>query len=110
MHWKCSVCNFIWDGDAPPEKCPKCGAPAEKYAELTPEQWGLVERSRHTNAIHVKLLTILPELQKMARDGIADNLDARCVAAFERLLSDATFLEKSILAELNGHMMRGKWG
>ena len=110
MYWKCSVCNLIREGEAPPEKCPKCGSPADKYAQLTPEQWATVERSRFTNDIHVKLLTVLPELQAMAKKGIADNLDARCVAIFDRLLNEATFLESSIKAELNGHVLRGKWG
>jgi len=77
---------------------------------MSSEQWATVERSRLTNAIHIKLLTILPELQAMAQEGIADNLDARCVAVFERLLSEAEYLERSIKAELNGHVMRGKWG
>ena len=110
MHWKCGVCNLLWEGEAAPETCPKCGAPGEKYAQLTEEQWALVERSRLTNDIHINLLTILPELKTMAQQGIADDLDARCVAVFQRLYDEAEFLERSIKAELNGHMMRGKWG
>ena len=110
MHWKCSVCNLIWHGDAPPAQCPKCGSPADKYAQLTDEQWVTVTRSRLTNDLHVKLLTVLPDLQTMAKQGIEDNLDGRCVAIFEKLLADAEYLERSIKAELNGHVMKGKWG
>ena len=29
--WVCSVCGYVHEGDAPPEKCPQCGAPAEKF-------------------------------------------------------------------------------
>jgi len=29
----CSVCGYVHEGDAPPEKCPQCGAPAEKFRE-----------------------------------------------------------------------------
>ena len=31
--WVCSVCGYVHEGDAPPEKCPQCGAPAEKFNE-----------------------------------------------------------------------------
>jgi rubrerythrin len=29
----CSVCGYVHIGDAPPEKCPVCGAPASKFVE-----------------------------------------------------------------------------
>lgn len=29
----CSVCGYVHEGDTPPEKCPQCGAPAEKFQE-----------------------------------------------------------------------------
>jgi len=29
----CSVCGYVYEGDAAPEKCPVCGAPAEKFIE-----------------------------------------------------------------------------
>lgn len=29
----CSVCGYVHEGDAPPERCPQCGAPAEKFNE-----------------------------------------------------------------------------
>ncbi len=29
--WICSVCGYAHAGDNPPEKCPQCGAPAEKF-------------------------------------------------------------------------------
>ncbi len=29
----CSVCGYVYEGDAPPENCPQCGAPAEKFKE-----------------------------------------------------------------------------
>ena len=27
----CSVCGYTHEGDTPPEKCPQCGVPAEKF-------------------------------------------------------------------------------
>lgn len=32
--WKCTVCGYIHEGDAPPEQCPLCKAPGEKFEEL----------------------------------------------------------------------------
>ena len=31
----CTVCGYIYEGEAAPEKCPLCGAPASKFTELT---------------------------------------------------------------------------
>ncbi len=31
----CSVCGYVHDGDAPPEKCPICNAPSSKFNEVT---------------------------------------------------------------------------
>lgn len=30
----CTVCGYIHEGDAAPEKCPQCGVPASKFKEL----------------------------------------------------------------------------
>ena len=29
----CSVCGYVYEGENPPEKCPICGAPAEKFVK-----------------------------------------------------------------------------
>ncbi|MBT8764310.1 NADH peroxidase [Desulfohalobiaceae bacterium Ax17] len=31
--WVCTVCGYVHEGDVPPEKCPQCGAPKEKFEE-----------------------------------------------------------------------------
>lgn len=31
--WVCSVCGYTHEGDTPPEKCPQCGVPAEKFVK-----------------------------------------------------------------------------
>ncbi len=36
--WKCSVCGYVHTGDAPPEKCPVCGADRSKFVEITGEE------------------------------------------------------------------------
>jgi mannose-6-phosphate isomerase-like protein (cupin superfamily)/rubredoxin len=32
--WRCSVCGYIHIGNEPPEKCPNCGSPKEKFVEV----------------------------------------------------------------------------
>ncbi len=31
MKWVCSVCGYVHEGDQPPERCPVCKVPAEKF-------------------------------------------------------------------------------
>lgn len=35
--WRCTVCGYIHNGDEPPERCPNCGAPKEKFVPLEEE-------------------------------------------------------------------------
>ena len=32
--WRCTVCGYIHNGDTPPDKCPNCGSPREKFVEI----------------------------------------------------------------------------
>jgi rubredoxin/uncharacterized membrane protein len=32
--WRCQVCGYVHEGEAPPDKCPVCKAPAEQFEEL----------------------------------------------------------------------------
>ena len=36
--WVCTVCGYVHEGDTPPEKCPVCKVPAEKFAEQKGER------------------------------------------------------------------------
>ena len=29
--WLCTVCGYIHEGETPPDTCPRCGAPKEKF-------------------------------------------------------------------------------
>ena len=31
MKWVCTVCGYVHEGDAAPEKCPVCKVPADKF-------------------------------------------------------------------------------
>jgi hypothetical protein len=36
--WRCTVCNYIHTGDAPPDICPVCGADKTKFVEISFEE------------------------------------------------------------------------
>ena len=29
--WVCPVCGYVWEGETPPERCPQCKVPGEKF-------------------------------------------------------------------------------
>lgn len=35
--WVCTVCGYVYEGDTPPEACPVCKAPREKFKEQAEE-------------------------------------------------------------------------
>ncbi len=37
MKFVCSVCGYVYEGEQAPERCPQCGAPAEKFVEQSGE-------------------------------------------------------------------------
>lgn len=108
--WKCGVCGFICEGEEVPEKCPKCGAPREKFEGLTDEQAALVINSRRTNQLHMQLATLMDTIESISLEGIDLNLDPPCVALFNKSLENARLIRQMIKAELEGHMKKGKWG
>lgn len=110
MKWKCSVCNFIFEGVEPPEKCPRCGGPKEKFEKLSEEAAQLVERSRFTNSLHQALHDVLDGVSELAEAGIEDDLDPACVAIFKRAKEEAQVLQQFIRAEIEVHVGKGKWG
>ncbi len=36
--FRCTVCGYVYEGDAAPEKCPLCKAPASKFVEVEEAQ------------------------------------------------------------------------
>jgi hypothetical protein len=108
--WRCGVCGYVWDGEEPPDKCPKCGAAKERFVELDDKAMELIERSRFTNSLHMQLSLLLEQVMDVAEDGIDDNLDPGCVKIFKRAMEQADVLQQSVKAELQGHMNKGKWG
>lgn len=108
--FKCQVCNYIHTGDEAPDKCPKCGAPKEKFVELNEEDTNKVARSEFTNGLHMELYNVLQEIEDISEAGIEDDLDPGCVSIFNKAKEQAVLLKKMIVAELETHIKRNKWG
>lgn len=110
LKWQCTSCGYVHDGDSPPESCPKCGAPAEKFEQLPEDRAQLIERSRFTNGLHLQLYALLEEAATVAEKGIQDNLDPACVRIFQTVQAEARVSQQRIKAEIQGHISKGKWG
>ncbi|MGE5597960.1 MAG: rubredoxin-like domain-containing protein [Bacteroidota bacterium] len=108
--WRCGVCGYVHDGESPPEQCPKCGAPREKFSELAAQAAALLDRSRATNALHAELHTLLAKVREVSRAGIEDNLDPGCVNLFRYASAKAESIQSMIKAEIAAHLAKGKWG
>ena len=107
--WKC-VCGYIHDGEQAPGKCPKCGAPAEKFTLLDDAAAKLVENSRRTNMLHVRVIELAREIEGVCKTGIEDALDPGCVDVFTKTLAASYDMMKLSMTEIQGHVAKGKWG
>jgi rubredoxin len=107
---RCTVCNLILDTDEIPDKCPRCGAPKEKFEKLADDKANLVDRCRLTNDLHMRLETLADKILKVAEAGIKDNLDPACVVVFTKAKQDAAMIKQYVKAEIQSHISKGKWG
>ncbi len=58
--WKCTVCGYIHNGDEPPDKCPVCDAPKEKFIEVTEEAIGSDKAGQEGTDVKAKQNGTLP--------------------------------------------------
>ena len=107
--FKCSVCGYVSEGETAPVKCPKCGAPSEKFNELDSEVAAKIYRSSRTNDIHMEIITLAEKIATLSKEGIEDNLDPKCLAAFTQAKNEAWVIKQRSKAEIAGHIALGKW-
>lgn len=107
--WRCGACGYLHEGDDAPDACPKCGAPKEKFSELSKEDAEKIYMSDRTNDIHMKLITLAGKIYELSKEGIELDLDPPCVDLFRKAAKASWVLKQSCKAELEGHMKRGKW-
>lgn len=108
--WKCGICGYLHDGEEAPENCPKCGAPRDKFENLSQEAVELVNKSRRTNDIHLEVAVLLDRVFALSQEGSDINLDPGCKAIFEKAKAASHTLRQQIKAEVQTHMNKGKWG
>lgn len=107
---RCEVCGYVHDAAEPPDRCPKCGAPAAKFSALDEAAAQLVEGSRRTNMLHVRVIDLARQIEKACREGIEDALDPGCIDVFQKSLGASYDIMKLSMTELAGHQSKGKWG
>jgi rubredoxin len=107
--FKCSVCNFVWQGEIAPDICPKCGQPHEKFAELTAENAGKIYKSERTNDIHMEIITLIDKVIVLSHEGVKLDLDPACVNGFKQAINEGYTIKQRSKAEIENHIGKGKW-
>ncbi len=66
--WRCTVCGYIHKGPEPPEKCPNCGAPKEKFVEVEPnfEEFHLFYGQKVSYGVEVDVNPFFGDLSAIA--------------------------------------------
>lgn len=108
--WKCSVCNYIFEGVDAPERCDKCGAPREKFNKLEEATEQKVSGARETNQLLMLSVELLEELEAIGESGVEINLDPNCLSYFTKLKQQVKLLKQNSLAEIENHVKKDKWG
>ena len=65
----CSVCGYVYEGDAAPEKCPQCGVPAEKFNKQ--ESGELTWAAEH-------VVGVAQGVDEEILQGLRDNFNGEC--------------------------------
>ena len=108
--WKCGVCGYLHEGDTAPDKCPRCGAGKEQFAEVAADAVVKIDRSRLSNSLHGELMALAENLEQVAEAGIEDNLDPTCMTIFQYAREQAVILRQLGKAEIAAHVSKEKWG
>ncbi len=109
MLWKCTVCGMIVEGDDAPTKCPKCGAPKEKFTKLSKEEEDKIYTSERTNDIHMEMIHLCDKIVNLCKEGIDLKLDPPCVDVFSKAKDEIYIIKQRAKAEISGHISKGKW-
>lgn len=107
--WRCTVCGYVHEGNDAPESCPKCGAPKDKFVQLSAEDAEKIYKSDRTNDIHLELITLCGKIAALCEEGIKLNLDPPCVSTFIKAKDETWVIKQRAKAEVEGHMKKGKW-
>ena len=71
----CSVCGYVYEGEAAPEKCPICHAPASAFKEVVGEMKLAAE---HEFGVGAKLDNVPEEDKKFILEQLKANFNGEC--------------------------------
>lgn len=109
MLWKCTVCGLISEGEAAPEKCPKCGAPAEKFTVLAAEDADKIYAADRTNDILMEIEKNAVKMIALCKEGLEIGLDPGCIASLTGAQKRAWEIKQSCKAEIAIHVGKAKF-
>lgn len=102
--WRCQVCGYVYDGDEPPDTCPKCQAPKEKFSPIPEEEAEKIEQARLTNSLHMQLHGLMEQALAIAEKGLEEKMDRSCVKLFTQTKDFSSTMIRKIEAELTKHV------
>jgi len=107
--WRCEVCGYLHEGEEPPDVCPKCGAPKEKFELLDDEEAEMMRDALATREKYAEIYNHLEEISKLAQEGIDLNLDEGCNEIFGQTKRDIEDIHNKIKEGLAGHASECIW-
>lgn len=107
--FKCTVCNYIYEGEEALEKCPMCGAPKEKMEALSEEAVTKITNADFTNNLHIDIISMATSIITLCEDGIEEKLDPMCVNVFNRAKDLAWEIKQLSKTELGNHVKKEKY-
>ncbi|MBP3357159.1 MAG: NADH peroxidase [Rikenellaceae bacterium] len=69
--FRCTVCGYIHEGDAAPEKCPMCGVPASKFEEM-------VESDDAISFVDEHVIGVAKDVDAEILQGLKDHFMGEC--------------------------------
>ena len=74
--WVCSICGYVFEGEAAPEFCPVCKAPADKFVEQSGDMSWAAE---HVVGVGKSFGADVPEeVQQEIIEGLRSNFNGEC--------------------------------
>ncbi len=107
--WRCEVCGYLHEGEEPPDFCPKCGVPKDRFELLDEEEAQMMRDARDTKEKYAEILKRLDEIVALAEEGIALDLDDGCNTIFNQTVEETSGIRKMIKDELAGHAGECIW-
>lgn len=71
--WVCPVCGYVWEGETPPEQCPVCKAPADKFSEM---KEGERLAAEHEFGVYAKTVKNNPDIDAETKKYIFEQLQS----------------------------------